>query len=691
MSLISFIHRIRREQPASLTTPLLVHCSAGVGRTGTFILLDVSMQQMKREGTLSVFQCLKNMRTQRMKLVQTQAQYVFIHDSLSELVVCGETDVAAGNIRIRMMQLQKPVPGDPSGLIGFQKQFETLEEVSSQCEASYQEAKAKYNAGKNRFPDKLPNELGRVRLRFGPKPGSDYINASFIDGYDGKKDAYIAAQGPVEVSVGRFWSMVWEYGLHTIVMLTQCVEAGKIKCVQYWPEKLHDSVTFDEKFHVTYSSNMPFAEYEIRKFKLQNLTEANSRQRTITQLHYTAWPDHGVPDNVMSLIAFIRHVRKLHPVFHQQPLLVHCSAGVGRTGTLILLDIIMQQMKTEGTISVLHWLRNLRMQRMKMVQSQQQYEFIHCGLSELVVCGETEVAAANLRIAIKNLKKKGPVGFTGFQRQMQIIEEVSSHHPVTFSYAEEEYNRSKNRFPDKLPNDTYRVRLRCGPMPGSDYINASFVNGYKQKGAYIATQCPLQNTVTDFWRMVNEFQCGCIVMLCELEEDGQMSSYCFWSGVIGDSTVYGKLTVKLVSVTTQDDIVIRRLEVMEGAARLNKPHMVTLLQLTSWPMRGLPNSTAVLSLVDQLTNAQMKSSAKRTIVMCSDGVSRTGTFLTIHSQVERLKTEGVVDFLQAIKSARLHRAGLVPNTDHYIFCHEVLNTYLENFDMYSNFKFKKLI
>ena len=118
---------------------------------------------------------------------------------------------------------------------------------------------------------------------------------------------------------------------------------------------------------------------------------------------------------------------------------------------------------------------------------------------------------------------------------------------------------------------------------------------------------------------------------------------------------------------------------MEGVARLNKPQMVTLLQLTSWSMKGLPNAKAVLSLIDQLTNAQMKSSAKRTIVMCrsdmhvclfsvhslssySDGVSRTGTFLTIHSQVERLKTEGVVDFLQAIKSARLHRAGLVPNT-----------------------------
>ena len=97
--------------------------------------------------------------------------------------------------------------------------------------------------------------------------------------------------------------------------------------------------------------------------------EAGSRPMTITQLHYTAWPDHGVPDNVMSLIGFIRHIRKVHPVSQQQPLLVHCSAGVGRTGTLILLDIIMQQMKAEGSISVHQCLRNMRMQRMKMVQS----------------------------------------------------------------------------------------------------------------------------------------------------------------------------------------------------------------------------------------------------------------------------------------------------------------------------------
>ena len=144
--------------------------------------------------------------------------------------------------------------------------------------------------------------------------------------------------------------------------------------------------------------------------------------------------------------------------------------------------------------------------------------------------------------------------------------------------------------------------------------------------------------------------------------------------------MHGKLSVKLVSVKTHGDIVTRKLEMVEGAAaRLNSTHMVHLLQLTSWPLQGLPHPTAILSLIDQLTSTQMRCGNRRTVIMCryiwggsvcvcewcvlcSDGVSRTGTFLAIHCQLERLKTEGVVDFLQAIKSARLHRPGLVNNT-----------------------------
>ena len=161
----------------------------------------------------------------------------------------------------------------------------------------------------------------------------------------------------------------------------------QIKCVQYWPKELHSSIRPGKSFSVTYTSTLPFAEYEIRKFKLQNVSvnfnKNNSSfslwrfstqlmeddSRVVTQLHYTAWPDHGVPENVMSLIGFIRRVRKHHPASLDQPLLVHCSAGVGRTGTFVLLDMMMQQMKAVGTLSVHQCLRKLRAQRMNMVQT----------------------------------------------------------------------------------------------------------------------------------------------------------------------------------------------------------------------------------------------------------------------------------------------------------------------------------
>ena len=198
---------------------------------------------------------------------------------------------------------------------------------------------------------------------------------------------------------------MWEYEIEAIVMLTKCVEMTRVsqlsysylvsvcrsptvpqeKSAQYWPESLSETITPGDRFSVTLSSSTPYAEYHVRKLLVKHvcgseypiLKSPNSLQLTesdksvtVTQFHYTAWPDHGVPHNVMSVIRFIRHVRKLFPPASQdQPLLVHCSAGVGRTGTFITLDMMMQQMKAEATLSVCQCVRNLRTQRMKMVQT----------------------------------------------------------------------------------------------------------------------------------------------------------------------------------------------------------------------------------------------------------------------------------------------------------------------------------
>ena len=172
------------------------------------------------------------------------------------------------------------------------------------------------------------------------------------------------------------------------------------------------------------------------------LVESGGRELNVTQFHYTAWPDHGVPDNVMSIISFIRHVRKLFPTSVDQPgpVLVHCSAGIGRSGTFITLDMMMQQMKDKATLGVCRCVRYLRTQRMKMVQTrvctiipyhknilfvctyfvfQTQYEFIHHALSELVVCGETEMTASSLRAFIDSHDQES--GVTDAQKHMQVM------------------------------------------------------------------------------------------------------------------------------------------------------------------------------------------------------------------------------------------------------------------------------
>jgi len=249
---------------------------------------------------------------------------------------------------------------------GFELEYNSF---NKQPQASYSAADKPCNRVQNRFGNIFPYDFSRVKLREIPgEEGSDYINASFLDGY-GKPKAYIAAQAPFPNQVSNFWRMIWENRLPTLVMLTRCFE-GKIKCKQYWPENISATLNPGYNLSVTLTSSIPFAEYEIRKLVLKDTSYLDETSLQVTQLHYLGWPDHGVPANAFSMVNFIRQVRKIHPPFHQPPLLVHCSAGVGRTGAFIVLDSMMQRIEAEGNVNIFEFLEKLRMQRMMMVQTE---------------------------------------------------------------------------------------------------------------------------------------------------------------------------------------------------------------------------------------------------------------------------------------------------------------------------------
>ncbi|XP_046582364.1 uncharacterized protein LOC124289762 [Haliotis rubra] len=241
------------------------------------------------------------------------------------------------------------------------------------------------NVTKNRYRDVLPYDATRVSLEIDDKSESDYINASFIDGYK-EHIQYVAAQGPSVEVVADFWRMIWQLNTTKIVMLTNLVEARKVKCEMYWPFCSSDFSTYG-KVYVQCVEEKVYKNYTLRKLAVW---KEHSDHRLIRQFHFTSWPDHGVPGETTAILDFHRVVKDTK-TDSSGPLLIHCSAGIGRTGTFIALDYLLDQAREEGRVCIYTCVQNLRQQRMKMVQTQEQYAFIYKALmSALEIAGSSQ-------------------------------------------------------------------------------------------------------------------------------------------------------------------------------------------------------------------------------------------------------------------------------------------------------------
>ncbi|XP_056223519.1 receptor-type tyrosine-protein phosphatase beta-like [Seriola aureovittata] len=253
------------------------------------------------------------------------------------------------------------------------EEFEDLKDVGRN--QTMDVARVPENRGKNRYNNILPYDSTRVKLSYlEDDPCSDYINASYIPGNNYRRE-YIATQGPLPGTKDDFWRMVWEHGVYNVVMVTQCTEKGRVKCDQYWPADREPLYYGDLVIQMLSESVLP--EWTIREFKITS-ESSRSYPRVLRHFHYTVWPDHGVPESTQSLIQFVRTVRDY---VDRSPstgaTVVHCSAGVGRTGTFIALDRVLQQLDSKGTIDLYGCVFDLRLHRQHMVQTECQYAFLH--------------------------------------------------------------------------------------------------------------------------------------------------------------------------------------------------------------------------------------------------------------------------------------------------------------------------
>ncbi|CAL9682119.1 unnamed protein product [Knipowitschia caucasica] len=240
----------------------------------------------------------------------------------------------------------------------------------------------KENKRKNRYKNIVPFDTTRVLLG---KDGG-YINANFINMAVKDEDfSYIACQGPLPTTLGDFWQMVWEQKSNVIAMMTQEVEGGKVKCQRYWPDTAMTAEMVDERLQITLIKDQHLDNFVIRLVEVKDV-QTDEIQR-VTHLNYTGWPDHGTPSQPEQLLTFISYMRHVH---RSGPIITHCSAGIGRSGTLICIDVVLGLISKDADFDISDVVRNMRLQRQGMVQTEDQYVFCYQVILYVLRCLQAE-------------------------------------------------------------------------------------------------------------------------------------------------------------------------------------------------------------------------------------------------------------------------------------------------------------
>ncbi|XP_060595667.1 receptor-type tyrosine-protein phosphatase kappa-like [Ruditapes philippinarum] len=581
-----------------------------------------------------------------------------------------KTDLNAQNSGVPVQDFSKYIKEMEADKTRFKEQFT---QYPHGLKYPHEAGKRPRNKFKNRFAQMFPYDHSRVVLDEDPtEPDSDYINANFIDSVD-YPNCYIATQGPNKITLKDFWQMVWQNKSGKIVMLTNLVEESKNKCERYWPTDRVPLTLGDLQIHLNSSQEHPF--YTLRVLTLSS--EENPEDiRTIKQFHFTAWPDHGVPDT-FEVVSFYKCVLRT-PISLPGPMIVHCSAGVGRTGTFIALDAMYHYGKRGGNIDIPTFVHKMRQQRMNMIQTLDQYRLVHYALQEALGYGDTTLSKTAFHseclrhIEQYNIGQKNRIA-DEFQKFEDLKPKLGNEN---FLAALRKENVEKNRNLSILAADRFRPYLSTYVPDTTDYVNAVMVPSRNNKNGYIVSQLPLKNTIVDFWRLIYDHGSNVIISLNALDEDQEDA--CAWWPSLGDSITFGPLIVETLALETPcAEATERTFRIMRKGIKDSK--LVYMITYNDWSLgKNLPGSIESFLVVMSRASLYRKSFPESPItVLCLDGVTCCGIFVSASNVIDQVNQDNEVDIFNTVRQIQLRRPQFIKNKDQYLFVYQTVCRYID--------------